>query len=148
VQTCCRQWLSGIGVVNFKTDARLHTPLPYSVLHGELKITGENSERVAVDDIKGLPLQPCVSCKLQEVACRLFSFYSFCVGTILRWKLVLKLELLQNTNAPRIQQLRERSHARSRNVYSFQIGRSFLFFFLLSCVTARLYSSQTSVAIG
>lgn len=128
--------MSVIDVVNLQDDGRLrssHRPRIILFCTGNRRWLLRAGERVAVEGMKELPLQPCVSCKLQEVACRLFPFYSFCFGTILRWKVVLKLELLQNTNVLRILQLRERSHARSRNVYSFQIG-SFFFFFSFCCL--------------
>ena len=106
------------------------SPLRYSVLHGELKMAVENwrtgrggrHERTALATL--CILQVAGSC--MQV---MFPFYLLCFGTILRWKVALKLELLQNMHVLRILQLRERSHARSRNVYSFQIGSFFFFFF-------------------
>ena len=125
-------------------------PLRYSVLRGELKMAVEKWRTGRGGRHEGTALA--TLCILQVAgSCMqvMFPFYSLCFGTNLRWKVVLKLELLQNTHVLRILQLRERSHARSRNVYSFQIGSFFSFFsFLLYCITSSLSSWQTSVVIS
>lgn len=112
------------------------SPLRYSVLHGELKMAVENWRTGRGGKHEGTARA--TLCILQVAgSCTqvMFPFYSFCYGTSLRWKVVLKLELLQNTNVPRILQLRERSHARIRTCTAF-------------CITAGLSSSQTSVVIS
>jgi hypothetical protein len=114
-------------------------PLRYSVLHGKWKWWLRTCRRGG-GGMKGLPLVPCVSSKLQEVVCSISSlFILLYVRTILRWKVVLKLELLQNTNTAMVLQLREGSRARSLQIGSFLLRPA-----LLSCVTVSLSSLQTS----
>jgi hypothetical protein len=125
-------------LLNFKmrADARLHvTP---TLVYTAREVEDHSWERVAVEVMKGRAA--CLS------SCRkLYAGYlSLFVWrwTILRWKVVLKLELLQSTNTPSILQLWERSHAGSPNVNSFQIVSFHFFLIVLTCYCVRIFVAR------